>query len=192
MRSLALFALLLPLAASGQVALDPLPVIYLPGGAGAEECYAQWSTVAAVRAHSAPTSQSRVVRTIDAQRRVDANDYSESLTAVLRSGLTRAVQPVSFEAASAGSGETRTVRLGAGDEVEVLGNAGEGFVYFTSGTSVLVGFIPGYYGGGEVEVVRRPVVEIWVRLIEHGGDRPAAWLNTAQAGLIEREAYCEP
>ncbi|MEM1117957.1 MAG: hypothetical protein AAF845_16240 [Bacteroidota bacterium] len=188
MRLLLLVALL-PLAASGQVTVDPLPVIYLPGGASAEECYSQWRTVAAVQAHSAPTSQSRVIRTIDAQRRVDANDYSESLTAVLRPGLVRVAETIAFEAVGAGSGEVQDVEYAPGDEIDVLGNAGEGFVYFASGPSVYVGFIPGYYGGSEVEVVQEPVVEIWIYLVPRG-DRPAAWLNTAQAGLVEREAFC--
>lgn len=190
MRALALL-LFASVAASAQAVPDPLPVVYLPGGAGAEGCYAQWSTVAAVQAHSAPTPQSRAIRTIDAQRRVDANDYSESLTAVLRPGLVRVREPLAFEAVRAGTAATEGVRLGAGDEVEVLGTAGEGAHYFTVGTTVYLGFIPGYYGGGEVEVVRPPIVELWVRLIEHGGDRPAAWLNTAQAGMVEREAFCE-
>lgn len=189
---LALAALLLaPLAASGQATPGPFPVTFLPGGAGAEGCYAQWSTVAAVSARSAPTEQSRVIRTIDAQRRVDANDYSESLTAVLRPGLVRAREALAFEVVRLGTDRSETVRLGAGDEVEVLGGAGEGAHYFRVGPTAYAGFIPGYYGGGEVEVVRPPIVELWVRLVEHGPERPAAWLNTAQAGLAEREAFCE-
>lgn len=166
-------------------------MIYLPGGASAEECYSQWSTVAPVRAYSAPTSQSRVIRGVDAERRIDANDYGESLTAVLRTGLVRVMEPISFGAVSAGTGEERAVRYDQGEEIEVLGNAGEGAVYFAVGSAVYVGYIPGYYGGGEVEVVRQPVAEVWVHLVARG-DRPAAWLNTAQAGLAEREAYCGP
>lgn len=189
MRLLVLLALV-PLAASAQMP-DPLPVTFLPGGAGAGGCYAQWSTVAPVVAYSAPTEQSRAVRTIDAQRRVDANDYSESLTGVLRPGLVRARQPLTFDAVRLGTGRSEAVRLREGDEIEVLSTAGEGAHTFLMGTAVYSGFIPGYYGGGDVEVVRPPIVELWVRLRGHGEGRPEGWLNTAQAGMVEREAFCE-
>lgn len=191
MRLLLAVLLLAPLAASGQASPGPLPVTFLPGGAGAEGCYAQWSTSAPVVAYSAPTEQSRALRTVDAQRRVDANDYSESLTAVLRPGLVRVRETLAFDAVRLGAARSEAVRLGAGDEIEVLAGAGEGSHYFTIGSTSYAGFIPGYYGGGEVEVVRPYIVELWVRLVEHGPDRPAAWLNTAQAGLDEREAFCQ-
>ena len=191
MRLLLALAFLAPLAASGQVTPGPLPVIFLPGGAGAGGCYAQWSTVAPVVAYSAPTEQSDAIRTIDAQRRVDANDYSESLTAVLRPGLVRVREDLAFDAVRVGQERSEAVRLGGGDEIQVLAGAGEGAHYFVVGSATYAGFIPGYYGGDEVEVVRPYIVEIWVRLRSHGDDRPESWLNTAQAGLVEREAFCE-
>ena len=187
MRVLALL-LLAPVAALAQS--DPLPVTFLPGGAGSEGCFEQWSTRAAVRAFSAPTESSTHLRTIDAERRVDANDYSESLTAVLRPGLVRALRPLSFDATRFGQDRTEPVQLGLNDELEVLALGPEESVTFSFGNGVYSGSIPGFYGGGEVEVVREPVTELWVRLVEHGEGRPAAWINTAQAGMVAREPFC--
>ena len=187
MRPLALFLALAGLA----LAQDPLPVTFLPGGAGAEGCYQQWSTRSAVRAYSAPTRLSAHLRTVDADRRIDANDYSESLTAVLQPGLVRARQPLAIEGYRLGTESSETVQLSLNDELQILGGAGEGSLYFAFGPAVYAGFVPGYYGEEEVEVVRQPVTELWVRLVEHGPDRPAAWVNTAQAGMAERETFCE-
>ncbi len=190
MRALALF-LAVPAVALAQAPADPLPVTMLPGGAGVEGCYAQWATRSAVRAFSAPTDQSRHTRTVDAERRVDANDYSESLTAVLRPGRARARGPLQFDAYRLGTRRTETVRLSMNDELEILALGPEESVTFAFGSGVYVGTVAGVYGGDGVDVVRRPVTELWVRLVEHGEDRPAAWLNTAQAGMVEREPFCE-
>lgn len=189
MRLSALLALLLAGPALAQPA-SPLPVTFLPGGAGAEGCYAQWSTRSAVRAYSAPTPVSEALRTIDAERRIDANDYSESLTAVLEPGLVRAREAVQLQGARLGAERTETIRLSPGDELQILARGPEESVYFAFGTGVYAGFVPGLYGGPQVEVVRQPVTELWVRLIEHDAERPAAWVNTDQAGVAPREAYC--
>lgn len=191
MRALLLALFALPAAVAAQPALDPLPVTFLPGGAGSEGCYAQWSTRSAVHAYSAPTVASRRLRTVDGQRRVDANDYSESLTAVLQPGLVRATRLVEVRGARLGSPRDRTLQLGAGDELEILAEGPEEAVYFTLDGAVYNGFVSGYYGGGGLEVVRRPVTELWVRLVDYGEGRPASWLNTAQAGMAVREPFCE-
>lgn len=188
-RFAALSVLVLPIAALAQAA-SPLPVTFLPGGAGAEGCYAQWSTRSAVHAYSAPTTASERLRTIDAERRVDANDYSESLTAVLERGLVRARQDVQLQGAQLGTGRSEAIRLSRGDELTVLAAGPEESVYFAFGTAIYVGFVPGFYGGPEVEVIRQPVTELWVRLIEHDAERPASWINTAQAGMAPRESFC--
>lgn len=190
MRLLALALLAVPALVSAQP-IDPLPVIYLPGGAFEEGCSAQWSTRSAIRAYSAPTAVSNAIRTVDAERRIDANDFSESLTAVLQTGLVRARQSVTFEAYDVRTERTSSIQLAAGDELEVFGSAGEGAVYVSHGGRVAIGFVPGMYGGdGEVELLREPVTELWVRLIEHGPDRPASWVNVSQAGVAERETIC--
>jgi hypothetical protein len=186
-------ALLAAIAAPAlaQPAPDPTPVVYLPGGASEEACYGQWVTRAAVRAYSAPTGQSRHIRTVDAERRVDANDYSESLTAVLRPGRAEVRRPVEAVARRLVAERPEAIRLGEGDEVTVLAPAGEGSLYLSFGGAVWVGELPGYgVGGGAVVETLAPVTEVWVRLIEHGEDRPAAWLNTAQAGVVPREPFC--
>jgi len=178
------------MATAAQVPVDPAPLVFLPGGASAEGCSAQWATRAAVRAYSAPTPQSRHLRTVDADRRVDANDYSESLTAVLERGLVRARRAVEVTGVRLGTEESVRLRLAPGDELEVLADAAEESAYFVVDGVTFAGFVPGYYGGDEVEVLRRPVTELWVRLVAHSDDRPAAWLNTAQAGMAPRESFC--
>ena len=184
------FALLVvPVVAGAQS--EPLPVSFLPGGAGDEGCYAQWATRSAVRAYSAPTPMSTVLRTVDAERRIDANDYSESLTAVLEAGLARVRRPITAEASRLGTRAPERLLLSPGDEVAVLAPGAEGSLVFSVRGETYVGFLPGYDDrSGDVEVIRRPVTELWVRLIEHGPDRPAAWVNTAQAGMAPREAFC--
>lgn len=185
---------LLSASASAQVVIDPIPVVYLPGGANVEECRRQWQTNAPVRAYTAPTFVSTPVRTVDANRRVDANDYSESITAVLQAGRVRAQAPLSIEAVPFGTGDVEVIQFGAGEEFEVLGIEGEGFGYFTHRGTVYTGEIPGYSirtgGSDEVTVLRDAVRETWVFLISYGADRPASWLNISQAGLVERPESC--
>ena len=179
---------LLALAASGASAqADPFPVTFLAGGAGDDGCYAQWSTRSAVEAYSAPTTASTPLRTVDAERRIDANDYSESLTAVLQSGRVRARQAVAFGAVRLGTGEPETVRLAAGEELEVLAPGPEGSAVFSYAGGVYSGAVP---DAPATVTLRQPAVEVWVRLREHDG-RPASWLNTAQAGMAPRERFCE-
>ena len=191
MRWFLLAALVVPTVASAQGSAGPVPVTFLPGGAGSEGCYAQWSTRSAVRAYSAPTPVSEFLRSIDAERRIDANDYSESLTAVLEPGLVRARQPVEIQGVRVGTEREETIRLAINDELTILADGPEESVYFAFGTGAYAGVVPGYTGGDAVEVVRRPVTELWVRLVEHAADRPAAWVNTAQAGVEPREAFCD-
>ncbi|GAB5535176.1 MAG: hypothetical protein Rubg2KO_14250 [Rubricoccaceae bacterium] len=180
--------------ASAQVVIDPIPVVYLPGGASVEECRRQWQTNAPVRAYTAPSFVSSAVRTVDANRRVDANDYTESITAVLQPGRVRARAPLSIQAVRLGAGTVETVDFGTGEEFEILGIEGEGIGYFSHRGAVYAGEIPGYSirtgAANEVEVVRDAVRETWVFLISYGADRPASWLNVSQAGLVERPESC--
>lgn len=187
---LTLLALLIPAAAAAQV--DPIPVTYLPGGAIDAGCHAQWTTTGAAPAFSAPTPASRRVRTVEAQRRVDANDYSEALLAVLQPGRVRARRAVSFEAFSVERGGRETVQLAPGDEMDLLAYAGDGETYLAvDGALFRSAAVPDYDGGSALERVQEGVVELWVHLRDHGPDRPASWFNTSQAGVVVREPYCE-
>ena len=189
MRALLPLLLLATAAASGQT---PLPVTFLPGGASDEGCYAQWVTTSAVRAYSAPSEQSRHVRTVDADRRIDANDYSESLTAVLEPGLVRANRDVVAVGRELRNGQDRTFRLTRGDEVVLLSSGSAGALTLSVDGVVFVGSVDGLENGsGDVDVARLPVLEVWLRLIEHGPGRPAAWVNTALAGMVPNEPFCE-
>lgn len=194
MRSTLSALALLASAASAQVVIDPVPVVYLPGGATLEDCRRQWQTNAPVRAYTAPTFVSAAVRIIDANRRVDANDYTESITAVLQPGRVRARAPLSIQAVRLGEGVTEVIDFGRGEEFEVLGIEGEGVGYFSHRGAVFAGEIPGYSirtgQDDEVDVVRDAVRETWVFLISHGPDRPTSWLNVSQAGMVERPESC--
>ena len=186
MRAALALAVLLALPCAAQTRVEPLPVTFLPGGASVDGCRRQWQTNGAVTAHSAPTELSRPLRTIDALRRVDANDYSESLSAVLQPGLARATRAVTIDAVRLDRGQRAPIPVGAGDEMLVLGTAAGGEMYFTIAGVAYAGALP----AGAVETVERPVVELWVRLVAHDATRPEAWLNTAQAGMVERERAC--
>ena len=177
---LALLALALAAPAAAQAALEPLPATFLTGGATAGGCRLQWQTTAAVSARSAPTDASTATRTVDAARRVDANDYSEALTAVLEPGRVRlrTALTVPDTPGSGGPG----LRLAAGDELRTLG-ASDGFTTFVYGGRLYEARL------GDAETLQAPVSEVWVFLAPRD-DRPAAWLNTAQAGVVAWEPAC--
>lgn len=191
---LAALVLLAPVVASAQT-LDSTPVVYLPGGAQVEECRRQWQTSAAVRARTAPLAFSSAIRTVDGLRRVDANDYTEAVRAVLQTGQARARRAIVLRGdALGGSGPVR-IELAAGETLDVLARGAEGTALFRWRGAVVQGELPGVSvqttdAAGELELVREPVVEVWVRLVAHDADRPAAWLNTSQAGVTEREGFC--
>ena len=187
MLRLAALACLLTAPVAAQT-VDPTPVVYLPGGASVEECRRQWQTSATVRARTAPLAFARVSRTIDANRRVDANDYTEAVRVVLQPGLVRARRAIVLRAF--GTDAVR-VELAAGETLDVLARSAEGAAEFVWRGAVVRGELPGFSvstsdPASELETVREPFVELWVRLVEHDADRPAAWLNTSQAGVIER------
>ena len=177
---LPLAAVALAAAPRAQAPLEPLPATFLPGGAVAGGCRAQWQTAAAVRARSAPTDIAAATRTIEAARRVDANDYSESLTAVLEPGRVRLSAPLVVPP-SPGSPDA-ALRLAAGDELRVLAVA-DGYTTFVYGGRVYEARL------GDAETLQSPVSEVWVFLVPRD-DRPAAWLNTAQAGVVAWEPVC--
>ena len=175
-----LAAALSALPAVAQAPPEPLAATYLAGGATAGGCRAQWQTSAALRAHSAPTDVSAAIRTVDAARRVDANDYSEAVTAVLEAGRVRLRTAATIPGAP-GSGSAG-LRLAAGEELRVLATA-DGFTTFVYGGRVYEARLEG------AETLQAPVVEVWVRLLPRE-DRPAAWLNTAQAGIVPWDPVC--
>lgn len=170
---------------------DPLPVWFLPGGAETEECYAQWSTTYAVQAYSAPTAMSERLRTIDADRRIDANDYSESLTAILEPVVVLATSAMTVPGSRWGSQDSADVQILPGREILILSFGEEGLATFVYDGRVYQGY-DGDLPPSDPSTLPGPgSTELWVRLVAHSADRPAAWLNTAQAGMVPREAFCE-
>lgn len=189
--------LLVSLAAPAAAQIvDPTPVVFLPGGATVEECRRQWQTSAAVRARTAPLVFATVSRTIDGARRVDANDYTEAVRAVLQTGLVRARQATVLRAVPVYPlGDAVRIELAAGETLPVLTRGAEGTAQFMWRERIHEGELPGFSIStsspeDELETLREPFVELWVRLVEHDAERPAAWLNTSQAGVIERESFC--
>ena len=173
---------------------DPGPVVFLPGGAQVEECRRQWQTSAAVQARSAPLPFASAIRTVDGLRRVDANDYTEAVRAVLQTGRVRARRDIVLRG-DALAGSAVRVELAAGETLDVLARGVEGTALFAWRGAVVQGELPGFSiqtadAASELETLREPVVETWVRLVQHDADRPAAWLNTSQAGVTEREGFC--
>ena len=80
-------------------------------------------------------------------------------------------------------GASRPILRGLdGERVRVLRLA-DGFWTFAYGGRLYRDRLAG------AEVVQRPVVETWVFLVPRD-DRPAAWLNTAQAGVVPSAPNC--
>ena len=168
-------------AASGQS--NPSPVTFVPGGASDDGCYHQWVTTSAVRAYSAPSDQSQHVRTVEADRRIDANDYSEALTAVAEPGVIRALRDLVADGVELGSGQGRSVPVAQGQEIALLSSGSANASFFAVDGVVYQGYIPGFENStGNVEVARYPEAQVWVRLIDRGSGKPAAWVDTGGAG----------
>ncbi|MCH7639345.1 MAG: hypothetical protein IH855_07780 [Bacteroidetes bacterium] len=169
-------------------------VFAVEGGTGDDGCFANYRTTQAVFAYSEPTESSEHIRTVDANRRIDWNDRSEALTVVIRPAIFRALQDVSINGYDQSSSSETTLHLVEGDRLEVLAYAGEGDSYFRRDGNVYVGHTPGIgnvvTGLNELfELEVEPVIQIWVRLIDHGG-KPRAWVNVSQPGVEAYGSHC--
>ena len=144
--------------------------------------------------YSEPTESSEHIRTVDANRRIDWNDRSEALTVVIRPAVFRALQDVTINGFDQSTSNEATLHLVAGDRLEVLAYAGEGDSYFRRDGNVYIGHTPGIgnvvTGLNELfELELEPVIQIWVRLIDHGG-KPRAWVNVSQPGVVAYGSHC--
>ena len=169
-------------------------VFAVAGGAGDDGCEANYQTTLAVNAYSEPTESSEHIRTVEANRRIDWNDRSEALTVVIRPAIFRALQDVTISGYDQSSSSEATLHLAVGDRIEVLAYAGEGDSYFRSDGDVYLGHTPGIgsvvTGLNELfELEVDPVIQVWVRLIDHGG-KPRAWVNVGQPGVEAYSSYC--
>ena len=169
-------------------------VFAVEGGTGDDGCFANYRTTQAVFAYSEPTESSEHIRTVDANRRIDWNDRSEALTVVIRPAIFRALQDVSINGYDQSSSSETTLHLVEGDRLEVLAYAGEGDSYFRRDGNVYIGHTPGIgnvvTGLNELfELELEPVIQIWVRLIDHGG-KPRAWVNVSQPGVEAYGSHC--
>ena len=169
-------------------------VFAVEGGTGDDGCFANYRTTQAVFGYSEPTESSEHIRTVDANRRIDWNDRSEALTVVIRPAIFRALQDVSIAGDDQSTSDETTIHLAIGDRIEVLAYAGEGDSYFRRDGNVYVGHTPGIgsvvTGLNELfELELEPVIQIWVRLIDHGG-KPRAWVNVSQPGVEAYGSHC--
>ena len=169
-------------------------IFAVEGGTGDDGCQANYRTTAAVNAYSEPTEASEHIRTVDAARRIDWNDRSEALTVVIRPAIFRALQDVTISGYTPSTSDATAIHLATGDRIEVLAYAGEGDSYFRRDGNVYVGHTPGIgsvvTGLNELfELELEPVIQIWVRLIDHGG-KPRAWVNVSQPGVEAYGSHC--
>ncbi len=169
-------------------------VFAIEGGTGDDGCFANYRTTQAVFAYSEPTESSEHIRTVDAARRIDWNDRSEALTVVIRPAIFRALQDVSIAGDDQSTSDETTIHLAIGDRIEVLAYVGEGDSYFRRNGIVYIGHTPGIgsvvTGLNELfELELEPVIQIWVRLIDHGG-KPRAWVNVSQPGVEAYGSHC--
>ncbi len=186
------FAFSLTLSASAQP--HHSGVYAIPGGTGDDGCVANYQTTAAVNGYSEPTESSDHIRTVDAERRIDWNDRSEALTVVVRPAIFRATQSVSLSGINQTTSSQSTLALSTGDRLEVLAYAGEGDSYFRKDGQVYIGYAPGIgdvvTGLNDVFVLEtEPIVQVWVRLIDHDG-KPRAWVNVTQPGVEAYSSHC--
>ncbi|MDX1440657.1 MAG: hypothetical protein R3284_12215 [Rubricoccaceae bacterium] len=169
-------------------------VYSVPGGTGDDGCVANYSTTEAVFAYSEPSTSSEHIRTVDANRRIDWNDRSEALTVIIRPAIFRALHDVTIGGINQETSEEATLNLAEGDRIEVLAYSGEGNSYFRRDGQVYVGYAPGIgsivTGLNDVfELETEPVIEVWVRLINHDG-KPRAWVNVSQPGVVAYGSHC--
>lgn len=142
-------------------------------------------TLVPIAGHAEPRASSRRVRTVDAGRRIEGNDWNESLTVTVRAGLHRALRTtpltalvhhgrVRFLDGADDGEEVGAVVVGRGQTVEILSGGGEGramvrvdgVVYLSDG---------GELWGDAFEEVRQITEQVWLRLTPKPG-RPAAWI----------------
>ena len=192
MKASAILLLFLTAAASAQP--HHSGVFAVEGGTGDDGCQANYRTTQAVFGYSEPTESSEHIRTVDAARRIDWNDRSEALTVVIRPAVFRALQDVTINGSDQSSSNEATLHLAAGDRLEVLAYAGEGDSYFRRNGIVYVGHTPGIgsviTGLNEMfELESEAVIQIWVKLIDHGG-KPRAWVNVSRPGVEAYGSHC--
>ena len=144
-------------------------------------------TTQEIRGYAEPDPRGRVVRTVAAGRRIEANDWDDALTVVTTPARAVATRDVTIEQPQR-FGEVRYVfwdpdgepptqpelRIQRGDEVEVM-TWDEGYVYFRH-RGVLYG-TGGEFGSPALRWLReRNEEEVWFHLTPKP-DRPAAWVR---------------
>lgn len=171
-------------------------------GDGEGGCSHRWRTTRAVPAYAQPNTSSRRVRTVEADRRIEPSDRTESVRVLRAYGRVRTRRAFTLQAITAGrqAGQylTTTLTLPAGAVLQTMWYAGgEGSDFRYRGVEYrgdvlserwMVREYPEY--ARDFEALSYPAVENWVRLAARG-DRPAAWLNVDQRGVAEMEDQCE-
>lgn len=193
----ALLLLLLASALAPRADAQVYSAIYLPFSGADEGCRNEFRTTSAVNAHSAATEQSATIRVVLANRLVEWNDYDEVLTAVLEPGLARARRAAEVRLVparlSSQAAQARTLRVPEGSAVTVLAYAGGGEALIVEGGQMFSARLPGVFTGASATdafvLERAPVTETWLRLVPRE-DRPAAWLNASQAGVVQTGVRC--
>ena len=159
----------------------------IEGGDSVEGCVWRYLTTARLDGRATPTTSGRVIRTVEPNRRIDANDRSSSWTVVRRPGRLRAARALTLSGVQrfgtqstirrgAEPSGSVTLRVPAGGTVEYLMDTGEGYGYFRYGGSVYHG--DGLYDGSWT-TLSEPVTELWLRLVARDR-RPAAWVEVSR------------
>ncbi len=154
-------------------------------------CGSIYVTSRAVQAYAEPRAVGAPIRQVDAGRRVEPNDVTETLTVVLSPGVSITRQ--AFEPGEAG------FTIPRGTRVELFGEAGDGAQIFRVGGTMHTAYagLPSDAASVTADTRRLytiesfPRVEVWVRLRARPG-KPAAWLNTSQPGIRWMDAMEDP
>lgn len=165
-------------------------------------CAYRWYTTAAMPAYAEPNTSSRRVRTVEAGRRIDPNDRSQSLRVLRAYGRVRTRRAFTLQTYTAGrrAGEyvQAALTLPAGAVLETMWFAGgEGSDFRYRGVEYrgdvlserwMVREYPEY--ARDFQALAYPVVENWVRLVARSG-QPAGWVRVSGAGVSQSESTCE-
>lgn len=146
------------------------------------------------RAH--PSSSGRIVRTVEANRRIEGNDFDDALEVVRRAGvavvlrahtLRNAVDlgPVRLLSRAASLDRTTDLTLRERERIELLGGNGEGGEFLRVRGRVY------FVEGAEEAALRRltePEIATYLHLVARPG-KPAAWVEVRwwgpRANLLE-------
>ena len=107
--------LLVPLASAQRLSHDG--VFALRGLSFSEGCMMAYRTTNPVNAHAQPSATSPVIRTVDANRRIDLNDFNDGLTSTSHTAVRRVTRTMALRKVAQPEDVARQVVVLASDRL---------------------------------------------------------------------------